>query len=67
MEGLNATEVGFSVRFGTAAVSLWDHIDLWVAAPPVVEESDHSDTVVLLVLLVSKCLTFPFPPTERIR
>lgn len=30
------------------------------------EESDRSDTVVLL-FLVSKCLTFPFPPTERIR
>lgn len=49
------------------AVSLWDHVDLRVAAPPAVEESDHSDAVVLLVLLLSKCLTFPSPPTERIR
>lgn len=42
-------------------------MDHQVEATTVVEESEQSDTVVLLFLLVSQCLTCPFPPTERIR
>lgn len=57
--------LGFSVRFSISTVRLWHQIDLRLEAPPVVEESDHSDTVVLFFLLVSKCLTLPFPPQQR--